>query len=283
MDVKHMLSCNPMQPAYTTLPASASAGPSAAPLRWRRFAGGIHRVGHDASAGFSFDNETPAHDVLLQPFELGQRLVTQGEYLAFMNDGGYRRPELWLSLGWDTVGRQGWQAPLYWDNGTQGWTVFTLGGSSRPDPAAPVAHLSFFEADAYARWAGARLPTEAEWEYAAAAQTGLADTAGNLLEDAALRPLPAETVAEQALAQMAGDLWEWTASPYTAYPGFRPQAGAVGEYNGKFMCNQYVLRGGSFATPRTHLRHTYRNFFPPEARWQFAGLRLARDHPGELP
>ncbi len=320
-DVKHLLSCNPAGPAYSSpVPASGrGAGPADsasalgvldAPVSFRHFDGGIVAVGHQAD-GFCFDNELPAHQALLQPFELADRLVTCAEYLAFVRDGGYRRPEFWLSLGWDRVQAEGWSLPLYWrkadgpqagapqgtggarDAAAAGATdspgpiqVFTLTGWQPLEPAAPVAHLSFFEADAYARWAGCRLPTEAEWEHAAAC-TPISDR-DNLLERGLLRPLPAASVpaaadsadAEGGLGQVWGDLWEWTASAYLPYPGFRTSPGAVGEYNGKFMCNQFVLRGGSFATSRTHIRATYRNFFPPEARWQFSGLRLARDSSG---
>jgi ergothioneine biosynthesis protein EgtB len=246
-----------------------------------------YAIGHDGD-GFAFDNEGPAHEVLLRPFELATRLVTCGEYLAFIADGGYRRPELWLSLGWDQVQAQGWTLPLYWHDpsgrGDEGeLMVYGLQGL-RPFAAdVPVAHLSYFEADAYARWAEARLPTEAEWEHAArsAAAPDPRAADANLLERGALQPLPAApadgSTEANALAQVWGDLWEWTASAYAPYPGFRASADAVGEYNGKFMCNQYVLRGGSFATSRTHIRASYRNFFPPDARWQFTGLRLARD------
>jgi ergothioneine biosynthesis protein EgtB len=212
--------------------------------------------------------------VFVAPFALASRPVTHGEFAAFIGDGGYRRPELWLSLGWDTVQARGWQAPLYWERAGDRWLTFTLHGMADIDPHTPVCHVSFFEADAYARWAGARLPTEFEWEVAAARQA----IAGNFLESGALHPLPASGEhAETGPTQMWGDVWEWTRSDYGPYPGFRPAAGAVGEYNGKFMCSQYVLRGGSCATPASHVRATYRNFFPPDARWQFTGLRLARD------
>ena len=291
-DIKHLLSCNPTGPAYiwpeTTAHRAAPARQAALsgdasaelPARFRHFDGGIVDVGHDGG-GFCFDNELPAHQVLLQPFELAERLVTCAEYLAFVRDGGYRRPELWLSLGWDRVQAEGWTLPLYWRNarGTDAADApgpiehFTMTGWQPIEPAAPVAHLSFFEADAFARWAGCRLPTEAEWEHAAIRTP--AGTEANLLERGLLRPLPAGS--GENLTQMWGDLWEWTSSAYLPYPGFTTSAGAVGEYNGKFMCNQFVLRGGSFATSLDHIRPSYRNFFPPEARWQFTGLRLARD------
>ena len=285
-DVKHLLSMNPLAPAYgatrtqpPVLPASAAGATSATPTAaFIRFEGGITRIGHEGD-GFAFDNEGPAHAVLLQPFELATRLVTCGEFQAFIDDGGYSRPELWLSLGWDQVQAQGWSLPFYWRSEGGVTEVFGLQGLQPLIPGEPVAHLSYFEADAYARWAGARLPTEAEWEHAARSVSSpdLASEGANLLEHGALRPLPPSPGASSTLAQVWGDLWEWTSSAYAPYPGFNAPDDAVGEYNGKFMCNQYVLRGGSFATSRTHLRPSYRNFFPPEARWQFTGLRLARN------
>jgi ergothioneine biosynthesis protein EgtB len=274
-DIQHALSCNPLHPAY--LPSRKPAVETAACRRWLRFEGGIVRIGHGGD-GFCFDNEHPAHDVLLQPFELASHPVTQGEFAAFIDDGGYRRPELWLSLGWDTRATHGWEAPLYWHRGDGGWRRFTLRGLADLDRDAPVAHLSYFEADAYARWLGARLPTEAEWEWAARQAGGdpASDDTGNFLESAHLTPR-ASPPSAAPMQQAYGDVWEWTSSAYAPYPGYRPEAGAVGEYNGKFMCSQYVLRGGSCATPRSHIRASYRNFFSPEARWQFSGLRLARD------
>jgi ergothioneine biosynthesis protein EgtB len=220
-------------------------------------------VGH-AGEAFAFDNEGPAHDVLLRPFELASRLVTAGEYAAFIADGGYARPDLWLSDGFAAVEAGGWTAPLYWRRDGDGWTRFTLHGRRAVDPAAPVTHVSFYEADAYARWAGARLPAEGEWEVAAAG----APVAGQFVEDGPLVPLGGEAT--------FGGAWVWTASPYVGYPGYRPARGALGEYNGKFMANQLVLRGGSCFSPRSHLRASYRNFFPPAARWQMTGIRLAR-------
>jgi ergothioneine biosynthesis protein EgtB len=234
------------------------------------FAGGVHEIGY-AGDGFAYDNEGPRHREFLESFELADRLVTNGEYLAFMEHDGYRRPELWLSMGWATVQENGWTEPYYWERRDGLWMLFTLGGMREVGPAEPVCHLSYFEADAFARWAGARLPTEAEWEVAAAS----APVRGNFVEEGRFHPSAAP--ADAGLRQMYGDVWEWTASPYTPYPGFRPAAGAVGEYNGKFMCNQLVLRGGSCATSRSHIRPTYRNFFPPDATWQFTGVRLARD------
>jgi len=281
-DCKYLLSRNPVGPVYREPQRRANpANTGAPPLAFRRFAEELLSIGHEG-AGFAFDNEGPRHRVFLETFEIASRLVTNEEYLAFMADGGYHRPELWLSDGWREVQAQGWRAPLYWRQGEErdgGWRVFTLGGERALDPAEPVCHISFYEADAYARWAGARLPTEAEWEIAALESGASIDSigAGNFLEDGLLHPAPAPAPAEAEIAQLFGDVWEWTQSPYTPYPGYRPAAGALGEYNGKFMCNQIVLRGGSCATPRSHMRATYRNFFPPSARWQFMGLRLARD------
>jgi ergothioneine biosynthesis protein EgtB len=233
--------------------------------------GGVRAIGH-AGPGFAFDNEGPRHDVLVQPHLLADRLVTNGEFLEFIADGGYARPELWLSDGWNTCQAQGWESPLYWQGPDSGRRQFTLSGVRDVDPNEPVCHVSFYEADAYARWAGARLPTEPEWELAAAPCA----TDGNFVESGHLHPVAAGRTSD-APAQLFGDVWEWTQSPYSPYPGFRPAAGALGEYNAKFMCNQVVLRGGSCATPASHIRATYRNFFPPDARWQFSGIRLARD------
>jgi ergothioneine biosynthesis protein EgtB len=268
-DIKHALDQNPLRPAYrdgVARPANAEA----APAGWASFPGGLEWIGHDGD-GFAFDNEGPRHRVYLEPFELARRVVTSGEYLAFMADGGYARPELWLSDGWNAAKAANWNAPLYWESSGGEWWLMTLGGYRRVDPAEPVCHLSYYEADAYARWAGARLPTEAEWEVATTGQA----IEGNFLENGRFHP---QTASEGAgLTQCFGDVWEWTGSPYVSYPGFRPVAGALGEYNAKFMCNQLVLRGGSCATPASHIRSTYRNFFVPEARWQFTGLRLAKD------
>ena len=270
MDIKHVLSLNPLQPAYHA--AAAPAVRNAPPLSWCEVAGGLRQIGQ-GGAGFAFDNETPRHKVWLEPFRLASRLVTCDEYARFIAAGGYRRPEFWLSEGWAAVQQQGWTAPLYWQQEEGGWTVFTLGGRRAVRPSEPVVHVSFYEADAFARWAGKRLPTEAEWEVAAVEAGITLD--GNLCRPGALlHPEPAEG---GALAQMVGDVWEWMASPYTAYPGFRPVAGAVGEYNGKFMSNQMVLRGGAAVTPAGHVRLTYRNFFPPASRWAFGGIRLAED------
>lgn len=266
-DIKHLFGQNPLRPAYRSQPPRASRPP--AEPTWIAFPEGIVTIGH-RGAGFHFDNESPAHRVFLERFSLQQRLVTNGEYLAFMEDDGYRQPQFWLSEGWDAVCQQGWNAPLYWEKGAQEWRTLTLGGLVPLDPNEPVCHVSYYEADAYARWAGRRLPSEAEWE--AAAQT--LPIAGNFVESGHLRPI-ASPGDSAGLQQMFGDVWEWTASAYSAYPGYLPARGALGEYNGKFMCNQFVLRGGSCVTPQMHLRATYRNFFPPEARWQFSGIRLA--------
>jgi ergothioneine biosynthesis protein EgtB len=262
MDIKHALSLNPLYPAYAAENAPATTG---APLRWLDFEGGLFEIGR-GDGGFAFDNEGPRHRAWVDPFALATRLVTCGEFAAFIADGGYRRPEFWLSAGWECVNQRGWQAPLYWHEDG----VFTLAGLRPRRSEEPVCHVSFYEAAAYAKWARKRLPREQEWEIAA----GEAALDGNLLEDGVLHPAPA---AGDGLAQMIGDLWEWTASPYVAYPGYREPAGAIGEYNGKFMANQMVLRGGCAATPRDHIRATYRNFFPPDARWMFAGIRLAED------
>ena len=264
-DIKHALWSNPLRPEFSAEMAVSSA-PSA--MVWTEVEGGIHLIGHQGD-GFAFDNECPQHEVLLQPFQIASRDVTNAEYLEFIEDGGYRRPELWLSAGWDTVNAQGWMAPLYWEQDDREWSLFAHREMKRVDPAEPVCHISYFEADAYARWRGARLPSEQEWEIAAAR----IPSNGTFLENSIFHPQPAKG---QGVQQMFGDVWQWTSSPYVAYPGFRPAAGLVGEYNGKFMCDQWVLRGGSCATPRSHIRATYRNFFPAHARWQFSGLRLAR-------
>jgi len=269
-DVKHLLSRNPLAPAYRKpWPAPAHAPPL---RQWVAYEGGLAEVGADGSS-FAFDNELPRHRVYIAPFELASHPVTNREYLAFIDDGGYRRPELWLALGWDLIQAQKWEAPLYWDRRDGHATAFSLAGRVELAPDTPLVHVSLFEADAFARWAGARLPTEFEWEMAA--RDIRVD--GNFLESGALHPLPPDVAPPQgAPSQMFGDVWEWTQSAYAPYPGYLPLPGAVGEYNGKFMCNQYVLRGGSCATPRSHIRATYRNFFPPDARWQFSGVRLAR-------
>ena len=270
-DLLHAYWTQPLRPVYAPAPEENDA-PGPTPLRWIFHPGGTVEIGAPAG-GFAFDNERPCHTTLLLPYRLASRLVTNSEYLDFIRDKGYERPELWLSDGWDTVCREGWRAPLYWEEQGEGWLEFTLHGMKPLGLAAPVGHVSYYEADAFARWSGMRLPLESEWEQAAKDRA----ITGNFLDSWRLetRPSVAEATAEED--QVFGDLWEWTASAYLGYPGFRPAAGAVGEYNGKFMCNQFVLRGGSFATPESHIRATYRNFFPPHVRWQFMGIRLASD------
>jgi ergothioneine biosynthesis protein EgtB len=297
-DILHAFFTNPLRPAYR--PASGrssldtpSKAQSVPPTRFLRFAGGVQEAGH-AGAGFCFDNELPRHKVWLEPFALAERLVTCGEYLEFMEDGGYRRPELWLSEGWNAVQNNHWRCPLYWSNDSGEWSLFTLRGDRALNQvkSAPVSHISYFEADAFARWAGYRLPTEAEWEHVAEGRL----VSGNLLDSDQLTPVAASELLDQQTsarksepgplfsvsapafecpAQLFGDCWEWTASAYLGYPGFRPLPGSLGEYNGKFMCGQFILRGGSCVTPAAHIRASYRNFFSPETRWQFSGIRLA--------
>jgi ergothioneine biosynthesis protein EgtB len=328
-DIKHALFTNPLHPAYREPRPNASQQsiePIAPPLDWIAFTGGLTEIGVTPDAAaldvFAFDNETPRHTVYLQPFRLATRLVNCAEYLSFIDQNGYNRPELWLSEGWTAVHTEGWQAPLYWrrdDTTTSGWSIYTLNGFRPLEELSetPVCHLSLFEADAYARWAGHRLPTEFEWEHAAiqnlveissptpynGATNPHAETWGeasdttvnapdwrdlpiaslpltptpNLLETGSLHPTPATGLT--GLQQLFGDVWEWTSSGYTGYPGYKPLPGALGEYNGKFMSSQVILRGGSCVTPRTHIRPTYRNFFSPATRWQFSGLRLAQDAP----
>lgn len=276
-DIKHAFFTNPLHPVYRE--TSAAAATESLPARWINFEGGVQQIGYPLDQAdpldFCFDNETPRHRVYLQPYALENRLITCGEFLAFMNDNAYTRAELWLSEGFDTIEHEGWQAPLYWQRCTDdatGWRIFTLGGWRGLSTmlATPVCHISLFEADAYARWRGCRLPTEAEWEHAAT--EAIPDSTG-LLEEANLHPAAATT---DGLTQMLGYAWEWTASAYTGYPGYAPLPGALGEYNGKFMSSQMVLRGGSVTTPASHIRTAYRNFFTPGTRWQFSGIRLAR-------
>jgi ergothioneine biosynthesis protein EgtB len=272
MDIKHVFSLNPLLPAYQP---PRRRGPGAAvPLEWVDFPGGLVWVGHEGEA-FAFDNETPRHRVWLDPFRLTSRPVSCGEFAEFIAAGGYREPEYWLSEGWAAVQQQGWESPLYWRAAEEGWRIFTLSGEKRLDPAEPVVHVSYYEADAYAKWAGKRLPTEAEWEVAA--QNATLD--GNLADSRRYHPSADSGGPGEAgqLRQLIGDVWEWTASPYIPYPRFRTVSGAIGEYNGKFMSNQMVLRGGAAVTPAGHIRTTYRNFFPHSARWAFSGLRLAED------
>ncbi len=275
-DLKYLYSLvpAPLRPSYRcSAPRPAKNGAPAAAAAWIGFPEEIRCIGH-SGPGFAFDNETPRHRVLVPAFQLASRPVTNAEYLDFMEEGGYDRPELWLSDGWQAVRQRGWRAPLYWEE-SGGWQTMTLGGTRQVEPSEPVCHVSFFEADAYARWAGARVPSEAEWETAA---RDLA-LCGNFAERGQFHPAPA--TGDGVLEQMFGDIWEWTASSYAAYPRYRPPAGALGEYNAKFMNGQYVLRGGSCFTPESHIRATYRNFFQPDKRWQATGIRLARDA-GEL-
>jgi ergothioneine biosynthesis protein EgtB len=269
-DLKHAWSANPLYPVYR--PAIADEGTAPA-LSWLELRAGPAEIGH-AGDGFAYDNESPRHSVLLHGVRLASRLTTNGEFRDFIDDGGYDRPELWLSDGWAIRQACGWTAPLFWQREGTAWSAVTLAGLRRLQDHAPVCHVSFYEADAFARWAGGRLPTEAEWEAAAAASA----LAGHFLEGGRFQPAATPAPDDRGLLrQLYGDVWQWTASPYVGYPGYRPAAGALGEYNGKFMCNQFVLRGASCATPRSHARLTYRNFFPPDARWQFTGIRLAKD------
>ncbi|MCH2170320.1 ergothioneine biosynthesis protein EgtB [Myxococcota bacterium] len=271
-DIKHLLSHNPLHPVYLEGPSNDAAAhpPESEPITWQAHAGGLHSFGH-AGKGFAFDNEQPRHQVFLEPFELAQRPVTNGDFLAFVEDGGYHRPELWLSDGFAASRAGNWRAPLYWHERDGGYEAFTLSGLLPLVEGEPVCHVSFYEADAFARWSNARLPNEFEWEIAASQ----VPMEGNFAERGRLHPEP--TGSGRGVMQLYGDTWEWTRSHYGAYPGFRPLSGSLGEYNGKFMSGQMVLRGGSCATRRSHIRSTYRNFFPPDARWQFSGIRLARD------
>jgi ergothioneine biosynthesis protein EgtB len=269
-DIKHVFSENPLRPTFRK--RAGITGSLVPSIQWLPFQAGIHQIGH-AGAGFFYDNEEPQHRQFVEEFHLASRLVTNGEYLEFIEDGGYHRPEFWLSLGWFTAGEQRWEAPLYWEGGDGNWSIFTLNGTRALDKNEPVCHVSYFEADAFARWAGARLPTEFEWEVAAANLPYV----GNFVDTESFHPRPlGDSTGVGASAQMFGDVWEWTSSSYSPYPGYLTVGGALGEYNGKFMCNQYVLRGGSCATSQSHIRKTYRNFFPPNARWQFMGIRLAK-------
>ncbi|HEY4163062.1 MAG TPA: ergothioneine biosynthesis protein EgtB [Dongiaceae bacterium] len=280
-DLLHLFSQNPLKPAYKDPAAVAVDSTAAIPIQYSEFKGGIAKIGHDGE-GFAFDSEGPRHQVVVEPFKLANRPVTNGEWMEFIMAGGYRDPLLWLSEGWAKVLAEGWSMPLYWEERDGEYWTMTLRGAQPVDPIAPVTHVSFFEADAFATWSDRRLPTEAEWELAA---HGL-PLVGNFADSGRLRPKPASdrpafdkaaSHAQGGLRQMFGDVWEWTRSPFTSYPRFRAIEGAVGEYNGKFMCGQFVLRGGSCVTPADHIRVTYRNFFPPHARWQFSGLRLAQD------
>lgn len=279
-DLKHLFAQNPLDPVYRPRITPRRGARSPAGFT-REYEGGVHEIGTGGDH-FFFDNESPVHKVYSDPYLLGRQLVTAGEYLDFMRDGGYARPDLWLSEGWNMVRTEGWAAPLYWREDGGAWTMMTLSGRRPVEPDEPVCHVSYYEADAYARWAGARLPREDEWERAAIEVAASGPLTGNLLDDGVFHPAPA--IAAPAPAdrpppaplQMFGDVWEWTASAYLPYPGFEPLPGALGEYNGKFMSGQMVLRGGSCATPARHIRPSYRNFFPPSARWQFSGIRLAK-------
>ncbi len=271
-DIKHVFAQNPLYPVFREQNIDIVSA-NAAPMNFIDFEETIAEIGHEGS-GFSYDNEGPRHRALVLAFSLASRPVTNGEYLEFIDAGGYARSEFWLSLGWMTVNEQRWQAPLYWIKRDGAWWNFTLSGPRPVDESQPVTHISYFEADAFANWRSARLPTEFEWERAAAK----IDIDGNFVESETFHPQPGRSSGQDRhLAQMFGDVWEWTRSAYSPYPGYRAAPGALGEYNGKFMCNQYVLRGGSCATSGSHIRRTYRNFFPPEKRWQFTGIRLARD------
>ena len=272
-DIKHVFAQNPLYPIFRERRNDEARRREPGPIHFVDFDETIANIGHEGT-DFSYDNEGPRHRALILPFSLASRPVTNGEYLEFIEAGGYARAEYWLSLGWTTVNEQRWNAPLYWSKKDGQWWNFTLSGFRPVDEAEPVTHVSYFEADAYANWAGARLPTEFEWEHAAGAPA----RDGHFVEAGAFHPQPASAPsAPRSLVQMFGDVWEWTRSSYSPYPGYRAAPGALGEYNGKFMCNQYVLRGGSCATSRTHIRRTYRNFFQPEKRWQFTGIRLAQD------
>ena len=268
-DIKHILALNPLRPAYRADLPAVGRGDITSKEKWLDYPGGLYTVGYKGD-DFAFDNESPLHSVYLPDYYLASHLITNGEYLEFMQTGGYGKPDYWLSEGWATAHLNHWDAPLYWEEIDGHWWTMTLGGLRQVNEHEPVCHVSFYEADAYARWAGKRLPTEAEWEVAADA----VPVQGNFLANGRLHPAPAMGLTRPD--QLFGDVWEWTQSAYLPYPGFKAAAGAVGEYNGKFMCNQMVLRGGSCVTPPDHTRPSYRNFFPPATRWQFSGIRLAQ-------
>jgi len=271
-DIKHVFSENPLDPVYAPRPENTDRVFSSGKMKWNEFSEGIYLIGNDGSE-FGYDNEFPRHKQFVQQFSIGSRLVTNSEYIEFMEDDGYEKPELWLSDGWNFINTNKVNKPLYWYEKKGEWYHFTLTGCRRLDPDEPVCHVSFYEADAFARWAGTRLPTEFEWEVASLN----VPRDGNFVENKNYHPVITDESKSNKIHQIYGDVWEWTGSPYVAYPGFKPLSGALGEYNGKFMCNQMVLRGGSCATSKTHIRNTYRNFFPPDARWQFMGIRLAKD------
>jgi ergothioneine biosynthesis protein EgtB len=267
-DIKHMFSINPLHPVY--IDDEDKRAENIPAIKWISFEGGVYNIGYDGNE-FSYDNETPLHKEFIEPFQLASRLITNGEFIKFVESGGYQKPELWLSDGAATVASEKWETPLYWKKVDDEWWNFKLTGFKKVNPDEPVCHVSFYEADAFARWIGARLPTEAEWEMA----SSNLDVTGNFVENKNFHPIPVKEEGE--LKQMYGDVWEWTRSSYSPYPGYKTLPGALGEYNGKFMSGQMVLRGGSCATSITHIRKTYRNFFPPNARWQFMGIRLAKD------
>ncbi len=272
-DIKHVLSENPLHPRYIDKKNNGKSPQGPKELKWIAIDGGLYDIGNQGGV-FGYDNEFPVHKSYLAPYELASRLITNAEYIEFLEDGGYETPEIWLSEGWATVEENNWKAPLYWQKHNGEWMQFTLSGLRPVEPDEPVTHVSYFEADAFARWAGSRLPTESEWEVAASN----IDIEGNFVDDLNFHPIALDIDSNgDALEQMYGDVWEWTQSSYSAYPGYKTPPGALGEYNGKFMCNQMVLRGGSCATSKSHIRKTYRNFFPTNARWQFMGIRLARD------
>ena len=272
-DIKHVLSVNPLRPVYQAWPTDTTdLGQEAAPLEWIRVEEGLYEVGARIGDGFSFDNETPRHRYFIDAFDLADRPVTNGEFMSFIEDGGYTRGDLWLSEGWAVAQEREWSEPFYWEMKDGQWHSFTMAGMRPVDPAETAAHISYFEADAYARWAGARLPSEHEWEVAAAGQA----PEGNLSGQGRFHPTRA-AASQDGFKQLFGDVWEWTRSQYSPYPGYQTLPGTLGEYNGKFMSNQFVLRGGSCVTPDDHIRATYRNFFPADAGWQFSGIRLARD------
>jgi ergothioneine biosynthesis protein EgtB len=272
-DIKHVLSENPLNPQYVSKQKPDRTTDKPQELKWVSFEGGVRNIGNEGE-GFGYDNEYPLHKVYVNPYKLGSRLVTNTQYMEFIEDGGYETPEIWLSEGWATVETNDWKAPLYWQKINGEWMQFTLTGLRKVEPNEPLTHVSYFEADSYARWAGSRLPTEAEWEVAAAS----VPIEGNFVDNMNFHPAPLDKSSNgQPLKQMFGDVWEWTQSAYSAYPGYKAPPGALGEYNGKFMCNQMVLKGGSCATSKSHIRKTYRNFFPTDARWQFMGIRLAKD------
>jgi len=268
-DIKHVLSINPLHPVYSKKIEEYETEIN--PIKWIEFIGGIVETGNDGKE-FCYDNETPKHKTYIQPFAIADKLVTNGEYMEFIESGGYSETTLWLSDGWAVVESEKWKAPLYWEKKNGEWFYFTLNGFRKVNPDEPVCHISYYEADAFATWKGARLPTEAEWELAA----DNLKYEGNLVDDENFHPVPIQNK-KLSIKQMYGDVWEWTGSAYLPYPGFKTLPGALGEYNGKFMSGQMVLRGGSCATSKSHIRKTYRNFFPPQARWQFMGIRLAKN------